>query len=415
MIIRSIIQHGSLIVCLLFADTAFAQGWRRSLVKETIPEADPSTLLTEGLNDVRHGKGVQLESAVASRVRVLVQRKPKNFDHEFALLLINGRIDRAFLVSTAIEGKDPILGTYRMTVPQIGGKPWPWRTSIKYHNSPMYWALQIQGGYFIHSSPHYGNLGAPASMGCIRASLPDAMQLFDAVVNRSGSRTGTIVLREEVDLDTDSAEAKELSGVLRDSAWSVDQLKEALEQNRREIEAVSTGDLEYSPGVPAEAHFRPFADQLEAGKAFPKCAGADCWALYRREPKILRLKPNVQFTRPESVDFRSVDELPMVLSSIGGAPALDDLLKGEIGALDPFMIQEVRLSLTANGSGLKVRICDPEAGICSKPRGPEGSFEGVFVYPLYQISHRLKSSSGLVLEVVSGDGVLRDLTVRYFR
>jgi hypothetical protein len=252
-------------------------------------------------------------------------------------------------------------------------------------------------------------------MGCIRASLPDAMELFDAVVNRSGNRTGTIVLREGVDLSTDSAESKELSGVLRDSAWSVDQLREALEQNKREIDAVSTGDLEYSPGVAAEAHFRPFADQLEAGKVFPKCAGVDCWKLYRREPKVFRLKPNVQFTRPESVDFRSTGDLPLVLSSIGGAPALDSLLNGEIGALDPFMIQDVRLSLTANGSGLKVRICDPEAGICSKPRGPDGSFEGVFVYPLYQISHRLKSSSGLVLEVVSGEGILQDLSVRYFR
>jgi hypothetical protein len=127
------------------------------------------------------------------------------------------------------------------------------------------------------------------------------------------------------------------------------------------------------------------------------------------------LKPNVQFSQPESVDFKSSTELPMALSSAGGAPSLDFILKGEIGALDPFLIHDVRLSLSANGSGLKVRICDPEAGICSKSRGPEGSFEGVFVYPLHQISHRLKSSAGLVLEVVSGEGVLRDLSVRFFR
>ncbi len=412
---RHFLSSVSFLFCLLLAPPAVAQGWHRPLVKESIPEADPETLLSEGLRDIRQHMGVQFESGVANRVRVWVQRKPKNFDHEFAILTVNGRIERAFLVSTAIDGKDPILGTYRLSIPQIEGKPWPWRTSIKYHNSPMYWALQIQGGYFIHSSPHYGNLGAPASMGCIRASLPDAMQLFDAVVNRSGNGTGTIVLREGVDLDSDTAESKELNAVLRDSSWSVDRLKDALEQNKREIDVVSTGDLEYAPGVAAEAHFRPYADRLEASQAFPTCRGTDCWKLYRRSPKILRLKPYIQFNHPESSNFRSTDELPMVLSSIGGAPTLDYLLKGEIGTLDPFMIRDVRLSLTANGSGLKVRICDPDAGVCSMPRGPDGSFEGVYIYPLYQISHRLKSSSGLVLEVVSGEGMLLDLDVRYFR
>lgn len=396
------------------ADAFSAEGWRRPLVPETLPEADPSTLLREGLEDLQGSRGVHLETGAANRVRILVQRKPKGFDHEFALLMVNGRIERAFLVSTAIDGKDPILGVFRLAVPRVGGKAWPWRTSAKYHNSPMYWALQINGGYFIHSSPHYGNLGAPASMGCIRASLPDAMQLFDAVVNRSGNGTGTIILREGVDLDSDSAISRELSTALRDSGWSVEQLKEALESNRREIEAVSTGDLEYSPGVPAEAHFRPFADQFEASRSFPLCNGTDCWKLYRRTPKIVRLKPNVQFTHPEVFSFRA-SQLPIPLGVNGGNPSLDSILNGEIGSLDPFLIQEVRLTLAAKGAGLKVRICEPETGVCSKPRGPEGSFEGVYVYPLHQISHRLKSSAGLVLQVVSGEGILQDVTVGYFK
>jgi hypothetical protein len=414
MLTRGLLHFIPLLSVMLLADLAGAEAWRRPLSPETLPEADPATLLSEGLPDIRKDSGVHFESASGNRVRVLVQRKPKNFDHEFALLLVNGRIERAFLVSTAIEGKDPILGTYRLSVPEIEGKPWPWRTSAKYHHSPMYWALQIHGGYFIHSSPHYGNLGAPASMGCIRASLPDAMELFHAVANRSGSRTGTIILREGVDLSSDSAESKELSGALRDAGWSVERLKQALEENRQEIEAVSTGDLEYSPGVPAEAHFRPFADQFEAVKVFPTCGGSDCWKLYRRIPKILRLKPHVQFSNPESVDFRA-NVLPLALAPNSGTPSLDSLVNGGIGELDPFLIRDVRLTLTANGTGLKVRVCDPEAGVCSKPRGPEASFEGVFVYPMYQVSHRLKSSAGLILEVVSGEGMLLDATVRYFR
>ncbi len=62
----------------------------------------------------------------------------------------------------------------------------PFPLSSAYELSTMYWGLEIFGGYLIHSTPHYGELGRPASMGCIRQSYPDAMELFDMVTNQFG-------------------------------------------------------------------------------------------------------------------------------------------------------------------------------------------------------------------------------------
>jgi hypothetical protein len=338
---------------------------------------------------------------------------PKSFDHEFGLLLVDGRISRAFLVSTAVEGKAPILGTYRLGIPRVNGKPWPWRTSTKYQNSPMYWALQIEGGYFIHSTPHYGNLGAPASMGCIRASLPDAMELFDAVANRGGAAGGVITLREGLDLSRDDSVSREFLQALERSGWSNEDLVRALDKSRSEIEAVSRGDLEFAPGVPVDAHLRPFSESLESSLSYPLCAGSDCWKLYRREPRILRLKPNVQFMNPAVTEYAAGFSEPTRLVR-GAVLALDPMLEGAIGSLDPFLIDDVELGLRSSGVSLKVRICDRMSGICSKPRGPAANEAGVSLYPLHQISHRLKSSGGLFLEVVEGEGSLESLRIRYF-
>jgi hypothetical protein len=381
------------------------------LVPESFPEADPETLLSEGLQDL--SQSPTLESSGSARIRILIQRMPKSFDHEFGLLLVDGRISRAFLVSTAVEGKAPILGTYRLGIPRVKGKPWPWRTSIKYQNSPMYWALQIDGGYFIHSTPHYGNLGAPASMGCIRASLPDAMELFDAVANRGGSAGGVITLREGLDLSRDDAVSREFRQALERSGWSKEDLDRALDKSRSEIEAVSRGDLEYAPGVPVDAHPRPFSESLESSRSYPLCAGSDCWKLYRREPRILRLKPNVQLLNPSVTEYSDGFTGPARLAR-GAVLVLDPSLGGAIGSLDPFLIDDVELGLRSGGVPLKVRICERESGICSKPRGPIANEAGVFLYPLYQISQKLKSSSGLFLEVVEGEGFLESLRVRYF-
>ncbi len=70
--------------------------------------------------------------------------------------------------------------------------PLPYLFSNKFEASTMFYGLSIFGGYLIHTTPHYNQLGRPASMGCVRQSSPDAQELFDLVVNRSQGRLAMI-------------------------------------------------------------------------------------------------------------------------------------------------------------------------------------------------------------------------------
>ncbi len=116
---------------------------------------------------------------------------------EFAITSIHGKIRKFQIVSTAIEAEarggfrttpsgnfklDAIAYQKRVLQPD-GTRPlmlvlFPWLKSATYDNSPMYWGLWLFGGYFMHSTPHYGQLGTRASMGCIRQAFPDAIELF---------------------------------------------------------------------------------------------------------------------------------------------------------------------------------------------------------------------------------------------
>jgi hypothetical protein len=139
----------------------------------------------------------------------------------------------------------------------------------------MYWGLQIHGGYFIHSSPHYGNLGKPASMGCVRASFPDAMELFELVANVHAGRPSYIIIFEDVALEVPGEGARVLRQVLSESSWSIERLKSALARSRAEVEAVSKGDLEFAPGVPADAVLPLIHGRAHVTLHLPEAAVAD--------------------------------------------------------------------------------------------------------------------------------------------
>ena len=62
--------------------------------------------------------------------------------------------------------------------------------SRKYHNAPMAHSIFFSGGYAIHATPHVGNLGRPASHGCIRLHPSNAARLFEIV---SHDRSGTSI------------------------------------------------------------------------------------------------------------------------------------------------------------------------------------------------------------------------------
>ncbi len=129
------------------------------------------------------------------------QRARKLFDtlaaSEFAVVSVDGAVLKSQIISGALEGYAE--GAYRSTPPgsykldilryakripasdgttRVADVDFPWIRSETFGNSIMYWGLWIFGGYFIHSTPHYGQLGTPASMGCVRQAYPDAMELF---------------------------------------------------------------------------------------------------------------------------------------------------------------------------------------------------------------------------------------------
>ena len=80
-------------------------------------------------------------------------------------------------VSTARKGYVTPTGTFRPYSLQ------PMHYSKKYDNAPMPNSIFFSGGYAIHATPHVGNLGRPASHGCVRLSPANARTLYGIVKN----------------------------------------------------------------------------------------------------------------------------------------------------------------------------------------------------------------------------------------
>jgi lipoprotein-anchoring transpeptidase ErfK/SrfK len=76
-------------------------------------------------------------------------------------------------VSTARKGYVTPVGTY---APYFYDRM---HYSKKYDNAPMPNSIFYSGGFAIHATPYVGNLGHPASHGCVRLSPTNAQILFD--------------------------------------------------------------------------------------------------------------------------------------------------------------------------------------------------------------------------------------------
>ena len=87
-------------------------------------------------------------------------------------------------VSTARRGYYTPTGTFHPYSLQ------PMHYSRKYDNSPMPHSIFFSGGYAIHATPHVGNLGRPASHGCVRLHPSHAATLYGIVKN---DREGTTI------------------------------------------------------------------------------------------------------------------------------------------------------------------------------------------------------------------------------
>jgi hypothetical protein len=213
--------------------------------------------------------------AATYRVEIDVFKRPKglSMDREFMTLKVDGVLQDAYVISTAKPGKYTIEGAYPVNIERRSGisnrtaKPYPWRRSSKYQNSPMFWGLHLSGGYWTHSTTHYGELGGPASMGCVRMTFPAAMETWDTVVNRAG---GSAIVRIHGSGSQSALTA--MSGMGAQPQW----LKDRVEKDLADAHSVSSG--EYT-GV---GHARP-------GQAliFPSCEGVDCFEYFGRKKPAL--------------------------------------------------------------------------------------------------------------------------------
>lgn len=91
-------------------------------------------------------------------------------------------------VSTARSGYCTPIGRYQ---PIRLHRMWH---SRKYDWAPMPFSIFFHGGYAIHGTTDIGNLGRPASHGCIRLHPDNAETLFDMVVAHGKDATLIVIV-----------------------------------------------------------------------------------------------------------------------------------------------------------------------------------------------------------------------------
>lgn len=227
-------------------------------------------LFSESQRAIRDALDFALGPA-AARVEVYVFKRPRDLgiDTEFAVVTFDGKPIDAYVISTAGSGRQTVEGRYRLDFLVVRGKrdgtgkPYPWKRSTKYWQSPMYWGLRIYEGWWIHSTPHYDELGRPASMGCVRLTFPAAMELWDMVVNRADG-DGAITIYGSGSPEASATLAR--LGVT--TAW----IRERVERDLADARAVTTGEYD---GV---GHAR-----RNAPLTWPACGDVDCFDYFGRE------------------------------------------------------------------------------------------------------------------------------------
>ena len=97
-------------------------------------------------------------------------------------VMVDGAALYSWPVSTARRGYETPAGSYYV---QRMERMWH---SRKYHGAPMPHALFFAGGIAIHATSAVGQLGRPASHGCVRLSPKNARALFELVGQHGGAQ-----------------------------------------------------------------------------------------------------------------------------------------------------------------------------------------------------------------------------------
>ena len=95
--------------------------------------------------------------------------------HQTMSVYEDGELLDVWPVSTARRGYVTPSGTFYPYSYQL------MHYSRKYDNAPMPHSIFFSGGYAIHATPHVGNLGRPASHGCVRLAPGNAATLYNIV------------------------------------------------------------------------------------------------------------------------------------------------------------------------------------------------------------------------------------------
>lgn len=102
---------------------------------------------------------------------------------------VDGALVHSWPVSTARRGYVTPTGVYRPTVMKR------MHYSKKYHNSPMPHSIFFRGGYAIHGTGAVGQLGRPASHGCVRLAPSHAAKLYSLVQRYGAGGTRIVISR----------------------------------------------------------------------------------------------------------------------------------------------------------------------------------------------------------------------------
>jgi len=97
-------------------------------------------------------------------------------------VVVDGAAIHSWPVSTAQTGYETPAGSY-----YVQRMERMWR-SRKYNMAPMPHALFFEGGLAIHGTSAVGQLGRPASHGCVRLSPSNARRLFELVRQHGGAQ-----------------------------------------------------------------------------------------------------------------------------------------------------------------------------------------------------------------------------------
>ena len=152
----------------------------------SVPSAEPAAKAVGG-DKAADGTSAASPAAVSEPAAAPVVRKPAppslqvkiNLSTQRLTLLYNGQSQESWPISSGREGYPTPRGVFR---PQWASKMW---YSRKYDNAPMPHAVFFTGGVAVHATQSIGNLGQPASHGCVRLAPGNAARFY-ALVHKYG-------------------------------------------------------------------------------------------------------------------------------------------------------------------------------------------------------------------------------------